>query len=160
MFDPVGLTLAIAGAALAVIFGGIGSAKGIGISGRAACGVLAEQPEKFGSLLILVVLPGTQGFYGFLGAFLVMMRLGVISGQIPALTKLQGLQVMLACTPVGFAGLVSAIHQGLVCAAGVSLTAKRGDQAMKGVIYGVMVETYAVLGLLITILLLMGIKLG
>jgi V/A-type H+-transporting ATPase subunit K len=160
MFDPMGLTLAITGAALAVIFGGIGSAKGIGSVGRAACGVLAEQPEKFGSLLILVVLPGTQGFYGFLGAFLVMMRLGIIAGDIPAVTRLQGLQVMLACTPVGLAGLVSAIHQGLVCAAGVNLTAKRGDQAMKGVIYGVMVETYAVLGLLITILLLMGIKFG
>lgn len=160
MFDPMGLTLAIVGAAIAVIFAGIGSAKGIGYVGRAASGVLAEQPEKFGSLLILVVLPGTQGFYGFVGAFFVMIKLGILGGAIAPVTRIQGLQILLACTPVGFAGLMSAIHQGLVCTAGVNLTAKRGDQAMKGVMYGVIVEIYAVLGLLITIMLLLGIKIG
>jgi len=89
-----------------------------------------------------------------------MIKLGILGGAIAPVTRIQGLQILLACTPVGFAGLMSAIHQGLVCTAGVNLTAKRGDQAMKGVMYGVIVEIYAVLGLLITIMLLLGIKIG
>jgi V/A-type H+-transporting ATPase subunit K len=157
--DPIGLALAIGGAAFALI-AAAGSAIGIGIAARVAAGVLAQDPEKFGSLLILVALPGTQGIYGFLAAFLVLLKLQLLGGGVPSLTMGQGLQILFACVPVGVAGLVSAIHQGKVAAAGCQLVARRPDQAMKGVIYAAMVETYAIIGLLATFLLLQGIKLG
>lgn len=153
--DSFGLALALAGSAAAAFLAGIGSAIGIGISGRAAAGVLSEDPEKYGQLFVLVVLPGTQGFYGFLGAFLVMLRLNFFAGESIPLTVAQGWQVFAACMPVALAGLLSAIHQGKVCAAGIGMTAKRPEMAFKaGVVYAVMVETYAVLGLLVTLFLL------
>lgn len=143
-----GIGIGIAGAAMAAFLAGIGSAIGIGIAGQQAAGVLSEDPEKFGSLFLLVVLPGTQGFYGFLGGLLAMGKLS--SG----LTMIGGWRVFFACLPVAVAGFISAIHQGKVCAAGVNLVAKRADQAMKGVIYAAMVETYAVLGFLVTLFLI------
>ncbi len=153
----LGLFLGIMGAAIAAVLGGVGSVLGIQYPGRAAAGVLSEDPEKFGSLFLYVVLPGTQGFYGFVMAFIIIMKLGLLGGQMPELTALKGWQVLAASLPVGFAGLLSAIYQGKVCAAGVNLVAKRPDQAMKGVIYAAMVETYAVLGLLISFFLVNGI---
>ena len=109
--------------------------------------------------LILVALPGTQGFYGFLGAFLAMMKLGVL-GTLAPITLWQGIQMFIACVPVGVAGYITAIWQGKVCAAGAELVAKRATEATKGVIYGALVETYAVLGLLATIFLQMGVRIG
>ncbi|MFH1313270.1 MAG: V-type ATP synthase subunit K [Candidatus Eisenbacteria bacterium] len=158
--DPLGLALAIAGAAISAFLAGTGSAIGIGTAARTADGVLSEDPEKFGRLLILVALPGTQGIYGLLGAFLVIIKLGLAGGAAVSLTLQQGMQIMFACLPVAVAGLSSGIHQGKACAAGVALTAKRPEEMMKGVIYAAMVETYAIFGLLATILLLNGIKLG
>ncbi len=143
----LGVIMATFGAGLAIIMAGIGSIVGIGYPGRAAAGVLSEDPTKFGRLFLLVVLPGTQGFYGFVAAFLII-------GNIAKVTNLtQGLQLFFAALPVAFTGLLSGIYQGKVCAAGVSLVAKRAKEAMKGVIFAAMVETYAVLGLLITFFL-------
>ena len=158
----MGLALAVLGAALAALLAGIGSAIGIGIASRSATGVLSEDPDRYGQLFILVVLPGTQGFYGFLGAFLVMRALNLFGGDIPDVSVVQGWQILFSCLPVGLAGLLSAIHQGKVCAAGALMTAKRPDLAFKaGVVYAVMVETYAVLGLLVTLfLLLFGVQFG
>jgi len=155
----LGLTLAILGGALACILGGIGSAIGVGLAGQASSGVMSEDPDKFGSLLLLVALPGTQGIYGFLSAFLVILKIGLITGDIPKLAVFSGWQILVACLPVAFAGLVSGIHQGKVCASGVYMVAKQPKDLMKPVIMAALVETYAVLGLLITILLLNGIKL-
>lgn len=159
MVDPFGLSIGIGGCALAALLAGIGSAIGIGYAAQVASGVLAEDPEKFGSLFILVVLPGTQGFYGFLGAFLGIMKLGLL-GPLNPITLGQGFQLFAACLPVGITGLLSAIWQGKVCASGVEMAAKRPENAMQPVIYAAMVETYAVLSLLITIFLQMGVKLG
>lgn len=155
----LGLTLAVFGGALAVVLGGIGSAIGVGLAGQASSGVMTEDPGKFGSLLLLVALPGTQGIYGFLSAFLVMLKLGFITQALASLTIHQGWQILIACLPVAFAGLVSGIHQGKVCASGVYMVAKQPKDLMKPVIMAALVETYAVLGLLITILMLNGIKL-
>jgi len=155
----LGLTLAVLGGALACILGGIGSAIGVGLAGQASSGVMSEDPDKFGSLLLLVALPGTQGIYGFLSAFLVILKIGLTTGAIPKLTAFNGWQILVACLPVAFAGLVSGIHQGKVCASGVYMVAKQPKDLMKPVIMAALVETYAVLGLLITILLLNGIKL-
>lgn len=154
----LGLTLAIFGGAIAVILGGIGSAIGVGLAGQASSGVMSEDPEKFGSLLLLVALPGTQGIYGFLSGFLVILKLGMTTGKLASLSTYQGWQILIACLPVAFAGLVSGIHQGKVCASGVYMVAKQPKDLMKPLVMGALVETYAVLGLLITILLLNGIK--
>jgi len=154
----LGFTLAVLGGALAAILGGIGSAIGVGLAGQASSGVMSEDTEKFGSLLLLVALPGTQGIYGFLSAFLVILKLGLTTGDLASPTLFKGWQILVACLPVAFTGLVSGIHQGKVCASGVYMVAKQPKDLMKPVIMAALVETYAVLGLLITILLLNGIK--
>lgn len=159
MADPLGLAIAILGGALAAILAGIGSAIGIGYTGQAASGVLSEDPEKFGPLLPLVALPGTQGFYGFIGSFLLIMKIGILGGNVPPISLWQGLQLFFCCMPVAFAGLVSAIWQGKVCTAGIEMVAKRPGESAKALIYGILVEIYAVLGLIVTILSLTGMKL-
>ncbi|MBN2223678.1 MAG: V-type ATP synthase subunit K [Deltaproteobacteria bacterium] len=154
------LALPVLGAALAVGLAGFGSATGISIAGQVADGALADDPDKFGNLLILVALPGTQGIYGFLGAFLILLKSGFIGGAPnEAMTIAQGWMFFFAGLPVGLGGWVSGIYQGKVCATGVSMAVKRPEAMMKGVIYGAMVETYSILGLLITILALNGINL-
>lgn len=152
----LGNALALIGGALAVFLAGSGSAIGIGAAGRSAAGVLTEKPERYGINFIMVVLPGTQGFYGFLGGFLVMKNMGIFDSSFTVnLNWQQGLMILAACLPVGVAGLMSAMHQGRVCAAGILMAAKRPEMAFKaGVIYAVMVEVYAVLGLLVTLFML------
>ena len=148
--------LAVLGAALAVGLGGIGSAKGVGIAGEAAAGLIAEDPDKFGQTLILQALPGTQGIYGFLVGIMVMLNCGFLGGNA-ALTASQGMYVLAACLPCALTGLISGIHQGRVAAAGNNVVAKRPNEVSKAMIYAAMVETYAILGLLISILLVINV---
>ena len=76
-----GQVLALAGAAIAATLGGIGSALGVGVAGQAAAGVVSEDPNKFGQVLLLQALPGTQGIYGLLIAFIVMVKVGLLGGD-------------------------------------------------------------------------------
>ncbi|HOK23522.1 MAG TPA: V-type ATP synthase subunit K [Candidatus Hydrothermia bacterium] len=152
-----GLWLAILGAGLATFLPGLGSAIGVGMTARAAAGVLSEDPDKFGRLFLLVALPGTQGFYGFIVALLVIIKVGLL-GEVKPVDTIQGLQIFLSTIPVTMLGLFSAIHQGKVCTAGVEMAAKKPESSMQPVIYGGLVETYAVLGLLASIFLLLGIQ--
>ena len=158
MEQYLGFMLVILGGALAAGLAGSGSAIGCGIVGQAASGVTAEDPNKFGLLLVLQALPGTQGFYGFVGMFLILGKLGGV--DITKITFSQGLSVAFAALPVGLEGLISAIYQGKVCAGGVNLVARRPEEVAKAMVYGAVVETYAILGLISTILLLQNIKLG
>ena len=154
-----GLVIAIIGGALAISLAGIGSAIGIGLAGQASAGVLSEDPKKFGSLLVLVALPGTQGIYGFLIGILVIMKLGLLGGTIPELSIVQGWQIFAACLPIALTGLLSGVYQGKVSAAGVGVAAKQPQDFMKAVIMSALVETYAVLGLLASFLFLwFGVK--
>ncbi|WP_160672975.1 V-type ATP synthase subunit K [Clostridium sp. C8-1-8] len=151
-----GLIMALLGAALAVGLAGIGSAQGIGIAGQAAAGLMTEEPEKFGKTFILVALPGTQGLYGFVIALLLFTKIGIFGGDAPSLSL--GLKYFMACLPVAIAGWRSAIWQGKVAAAGVQILAKRPNDVMKGVIYAVMVETYAVLGFVASLFMVLFVK--
>jgi len=147
----VGLFLAILGAALAVALSGTGSAKGIGIVGTAASGALSEDPKKFGKFILLVALPGTQGIYGFVMGFLTIQKIGLLTGSVVQLSMTQGLEVLFMNLPIAIAGLFSAIHQGKVCAAGVNLVSKQDTEMGRALVMGVLVEFYAVLGLLVSI---------
>ena len=153
----IGIGLAVAGAACAALLASCGSAWGIAVAAEAAGGVLTEDPEKFGRLLVMIALPGTQGFYGFLGAFYIMMKINLLGGGVPVSLS-SGLQLMFAGLPVGIVGLISGYYQGVAAAAGIHLVAKRPEETGKAIILPAMVETYAVLGLLATILLVSGIK--
>ncbi len=157
--DMGGPALAIAGAAVAVIFGGIGSSIGVGLAGQSGAGVVTEQPEKFGKVLVLEALPGTQGIYGFLVGFLILLVTGILTGDMKALTLAQGWQLFFACLPCGFACLLSGIHQGKVTAAGMNMVAKDDSSMGKAMVLSAMVETYAVLGFLVSALLVFFIKL-
>ena len=154
----LGNVLAIAGGALAVILGGIGSVLGVATAGRSAAGVVAEDPDKFGSVLLLQALPGTQGIYGMLIAFILMGKIGLLGGAPVELTTAQGWQLFAACMPIAILGLLSAIWQGKTASAAIAMVAKRGDTAGKGLTMTVMVETYAVLALLASILMINGIQ--
>jgi len=153
-----GLWMAFLGSALAAGLAGCGSAIGVGIAGQAAAGVITEDPSKFGKTLLLQALPGTQGIYGLLIGFLIWSKIGVF-GTIVPVTIEQGLMLMLVGLPVGLVGLISAIYQGKASAASCGIIAKRPEEFGKGMIYPAMVETYAVLSLLASFLMLNGIKL-
>lgn len=150
---------ALLGAATAAIPAGIGSAKGVGLAGQAAAGILAEDPKKFGKTLLLQALPGTQGIYGLLMAFLIFIKTGLLGGNMMDLSLAQGLYVFVSGLPVGIVGLLSAISQGRTAASGIMLVGKRPDQLVKGIIYAAMVETYAIFSLLVSILILFNLPL-
>ena len=154
-----GLALALAGAAVSVGLGGIGSSIGVGLAGQSGAGVATEQPEKFGKLLVLEAMPGTQGIYGFLIGFLILLFTGILTGDPKQLTNAQGWQLFFACWPCGLACLFSGIHQGKVAAAGMNMVAKDESQMGKAMVLSAMVETYAVLGFLVSALLVFFIKL-
>lgn len=161
MQEFLGAALVVLGAALAVGFAGYGSARGIGIANEAAAGILTEDPNKFGYALVLLALPGTQGIYGLLVAVLAMQKVGLLGGAgiMAGLTIWKGLGIAFACLPITITGLYSAIWQGRSSAACILMISKRPEQIGKAVILPAMCETYAVFGLLMSILMLNGIQL-
>ena len=132
--NSLGVAFAVLGAVLAALMAGIGSAKGVG------------------KLLLLQLLPGTQGLYGLLTAVLVLNRIGLLGGNPVELTTAHGLMYLAACLPIAIVGLFSAIAQGRTAAAGIGVVAKKPDQNGKAITMAVLVETYAVLALLISLL--------
>lgn len=150
-----GIGLAFIGAALAVGLCCVGSAKGTGLVGEAATGLLCEAPEHFSKCLILQVLPGTQGLYGLVVWFFTLFTLGAFSGGIQPLTITQGMTVLVSCIPMAIGGLISAVAQGRVAASSINVVAKKPNDWSKGIILCGIVEFYAILSLLASILLLM-----
>ena len=150
-----GLALALLGAGLAAVLSGIGSAKGTGIAGEAGTGLLSQDPSKFGKVMILQVIPGTQGLYGLVVWFFAVFRMGLLSGTLPALTVAQGMQYFAACLPMALGGLFSAIAQGRVAAGSINILAKKPDDWSKGLILCGIVEFYAILSLLASMLMLL-----
>lgn len=151
-----GLALAFLGSALAVGFSCAGSGRGTGVAGEAAAGLLAESPDSFGKCLILQVIPGTQGLYGLVVWFIAMLQIGLIGGAgLKDLTLAQGFNVFGACIPMAIGGYITAIAQGRVAASSINLMAKNPSQFSKGIIMCGIVEFYAILCLLASILMLL-----
>lgn len=154
--DNLGIVFALAGAALAALLAGIGSAIGVGMAGEAAAGVITEDDSKFGKVLILQLLPGTQGIYGLLIAFITLSQIGVLGGNADISLE-KGLLYLAACLPMAIVGYVSAIRQARASVASIAVVAKKPESFGKAMIFPAMVETYAILALLISILSVIGV---
>ena len=152
----MGTVFALLGAALSALLAGVGSAIGVGRAGQAAAGVVTEDPNKFSQVLIMQLLPGTQGIYGLLIAFIALTNIGIMGGDAN-LSTAEGLLYLAACLPMAIVGLVSAMQQSNAAVAGIALVNKRPDQFGKAMIFPAMVETYAILALLVSILAIFGV---
>ena len=154
----LGLFFAILGAALAALLAGTGSARAVGMAGQAAAGVVTDQPDMFARVLILQLLPGTQGIYGLLIAFVTLLNVGVIGGSPDTgMSLLKGFAYLGACLPMAIVGYFSAIAQAKASIASIALVSKRPDQFGKSMLFPAMVETYAIFALLISFLALLGV---
>lgn len=148
-----GAYLAILGAALAAALSGTGSAIGVGMAGQAAAAVTAENPDMFSKVLVLQLLPATQGIYGFLIAIMVFIKINLFGGMAGVeITLDKGFQLFMGCLPIAIVGLTSAIYQAKVAISGMNMIAKRPESSGQAITMTVMVETYAILGLLVSFL--------
>ena len=146
------------GAALAAGLACVGSAKGTGIAGEAGAGLVSEDPSKFGKVMILQVIPGTQGLYGLVVWFFAVFRMGLLDGTAFDMTVQEGLRYFVACLPMALGGLFSAIAQGRVAAGSINLLAKKPDDWSKGMVLCITVEFYAILSLLASMLMIINIS--
>ncbi len=149
-----GLNWAYLGAAVAAIGGGIGSSIGITSIANTAAGVVSEDSEKFGKVLPLAAMPGTQGIYGLVTMILVFVFTGIFGGS-PELTATEGVRVFISCLPVAFLCGFSGVYQGLTAVGAAGMVARRDEDAGKALIFPALVETYAVFSLVVTILMLL-----
>ena len=164
-----GGAIGMLGAGLAVCLAGAGSARGTGLAGEAGTGLLCEDPSKFGKVMILQVIPGTQGLYGLVVWFFAIFRMGLLSGSLPDLTITQGLQYYVdmslqeglryfaACMPIAIGGGISAVAQGRVAAGSINILARQPEHWSKGMVLCIVVEFYAILSLLASIMMLLNI---
>ena len=158
--NNLGLFLAILGAALAAGLSGIGSARGVGLVGEAGAGLLSEDSSMFTKILVLEILPGTQGLYGFLIAIFIFIKAGILSGAPVEMTWTQGLALLAGAMPMAVVGYFSAIYQGRVAASGVSLIAKKPTELVKAMTIAAVVEFYAVLALLVSFFAVNNVNIG
>ena len=156
--SQLGIVYALLGAAVAVFLAGAGSALGVGIAGQAASGVMSEDPSKFAKVLILQLLPGTQGLYGLIIGFVTLSKIGLLGGGPVDVSVQTGLLILAACLPIGIVGLISGKSQGKTAAAAIGIVAKKPDQFGKAMLFPAMVETYAILALLISFLAVSAIQ--
>ena len=156
--SQLGIVYALLGAAVAVFLAGAGSALGVGIAGQAASGVMAEDPSKFAKVLILQLLPGPQGLYGLIIGFVTLSKIGLLGGGPVDVSVQTGLLILAACLPIGIVGLISGKSQGKTAAAAIGIVAKKPDQFGKAMLFPAMVETYAILALLISFLAVSAIQ--
>ncbi len=152
-----GIFFTILGAAIATVLAGIGSAKGVGSAAQTSMGVLSENPSMFGKMLVLTLLPGTQGLYGFIVGFLILVNSGVLGGDTSALTDAQGFAYAGASLAIGFGGLFSGIAQGKAAVSGIAMTAKDEKNFSKGMVSVTLVEIYALLSFIVSLLVVLQI---
>lgn len=146
-----GPVLAILGCLLSLGMAGIGSSLAISKAGQKAAGVLAEKPNLFGSLLVLMALPGSQGIYGLLIAIFTLAQTGMLGGGEINVSLAAGGMYLLAGLIMGVLGLGSAVLQGRVVTASVGAVARDASVSGRAIAMSVIIETYAIFGLLIAI---------
>ncbi len=149
-----GQALATLGLAICAGLCGVGSSVGLYYTGSAAAGVLAEDSKKFSKVLILVVLPATQGIYGFVFAIIGMGSVPAIAAMEAAEAAMAGAKLFAAAMPLAITGLISGILQGKTAVGGIHAIAKNEALSGKLILFPAMVETYAILGLVVSILLM------
>ena len=154
-----GRNLALLGAGLAAALAGMGSAKGVGMVGEAASGLLTEDPSKFGKALIMQALPGTQGIYGLITAFLIIFKIGILGTPV-ALTIGQGAYFLMAALPIAIVGYYSALKQARVAVSGINMIAKTPDEVGKAFTSAALVETYAIFAVLVSLLMVLFAPIG
>lgn len=152
-----GYVIAIIGIALCVVLCGIGSGIGLYKTGTAAAGVLGENPKKFGKLVVLMLLPATQGLYGFLVAILAVNKLDAVFAAEAAAATAHGWAIFGACLPMAISGFVSAFFQGKTAVNCIYAAAKQDSLGFKIAMGPAMIEFYALLGLVISILVVLAI---
>lgn len=152
-----GGAIGMLGAGLAVALAGAGSARGTGIAGEAGTGLICQDPTKFGKIMILQVIPGTQGLYGLVAGFMCLLLMGVLDGSYVDMTLQEGLRYFAACMPIAIGGGISAVAQGRVAAGSINILAKKPDDWAKGMVLCITVEFYAILSLLASLLMLISI---
>ena len=155
----IGQVLTLVAAALSVTLAGVGSAKGVGLAGQTSAGVSSESPELNSKLMVLQILPGTQGIYGFLIGVIILVNTGVLGGAMKPVELMKGFAFIGAVLPVAIVGYLSAIHQANVASAGMLMVGQHPEMSGKAITMTVMVETYAVLSLLASFLMVNAIKL-
>lgn len=158
--DLLGLAFAVLGASLACLLAGIGSCIGVSMAGQAGAGLLTEKPNAFGIVTVIEALPGSQGIYGMVIAFLFLTFFKIGTPEQLTIDFATGLSILFACLPVAFTCLFSAPYQGKVCAAGMKMIAKDDKAGGKIIPMAALVETYAILGFLISLFLLLNISNG
>ena len=152
-----GLAVALLGSGLAVALSCVGSAKGTGIAGEAGTGLLCEDPSKSGKVMVLQLLPGTQGLYGLVVWFFALIQMGMMDGSAVGMSLVEGWRYFAACMPMAFGGLLSAIAQGRVAAGSINILAKKPDDWSKGMVLCITVEFYAILSLLASMLMIINL---
>lgn len=157
--SPWALALALVGVAMATFLPCFGSSVGVSTVGQAGAGLLTEKPELAGKVITLAVLPGSQGLYGMVISLLFLFSFGlpVIDGSV-SLTAADGFALFASFLPVAIAAWTSAPAQGKVCAAGMHMLARDGRLAGRVITLAALVETYALLGFLISFFMLNALK--
>lgn len=150
-----GLFFALLGASIATALAGFGSAKGVGSAAQTAMGVLSEDSSKFGKMLVLTLLPGTQGLYGFIVGFLILVNCGVLGGNLP--TVGQGLAYLGASLAIGIGGMVSGFAQGRAAVSGIAMSAKDDKNFSKAMVSITLVEIYALLSFIVSLLVVISV---
>lgn len=140
---------AVLGAAVAFLTAGIGSCIGMGYAGQAGAGVLAEEPGRFGPVMVLQATNSTQAIYGFVIAFLILAKIGA-----SPLSSQSGVTLFVASIPIGIVGLVSAIYQGRISVAGMQMIAKRSEDMGRAIMLILMAEMFAIIALIVSILII------
>ena len=159
MESLTGVILVFIGAAITAVLAFLGSLIGMGHAGQAASAVVMDKPNLFGKMLLMQALPGSQGIYGLVGAFLILNFSGILGGDGSTIvTTAVGVQYLIAGLPIAITGLLSGIYQGIVAASAISLIAKDEANTGRAVVISVMVETWAIFGLLISFILLISIN--
>ncbi len=143
-----GYVIALLGIAVCIILCGIGSSLGLYKTGTTAAGVLGENPKKFGKIMLLVLLPATQGIYGFIIAL-------IAAGGVKAgITVEQGWALFAAVMPMAISGIITGIFQGKSASNCIIAAGKQDSLGAKLILYPAMIEFYAILGLIISIIII------